>query len=333
MKRIYFLFVFAVLSTMLLAGCGHEHDFQIVSCDAPLTCAICGKTEGEAVGHDFSKATCTEPAKCTRCGETQGEALGHDFSEATCTEPAKCKRCGETQGEALGHSFTEANYQDAAVCTVCGTTEGSPLTPGFEAHGLKINATLDTDYPYVTDTYDGEADTVGTARISDFKICRNDGRLPEKDGYVWLSIHMAVEFTDDAAWMHGYRPGICLEDYYDIELHDDTFRNYEGYGLPEAYRDFTNLTNYSTYNVNFHGIDYECERFTVPNEDNGWMGDHLARSGFTYYFHVPKGYDGTVAGFYHYDFAHPWDAGLYIYDMADDNSLFYKLDPALASND
>lgn len=303
MKRTSYLLILLAILAMILVGCGHEHDFQYVSCDAPLTCSVCGKTEGEAVGHEFSQATCTEPSKCIKCGETQGEALGHKLSEA--------------------------NYQDAPICSVCGATVGSPLTPGFEEHRLKINVELNTDYPYVTSTYDGEDQTTGAARFTDFKAIKGDDVLPEKDGYIWLSIHEEIEFTDEASWMHGYRPGLCLEDYYDIEGHDKSVVKYEGESIPEEYKGFS---SYATYKVSFHGIDYDCERLFKVDENSGWIGDHHAHSGGTYYFHVPEDYDGTVIGLYHYDFNHLWDEGLYIYDMAGDDALFLRLNPSAANN-
>ena len=122
---------------------------------------------------------------------------------------------------------------------------------------------------------------------------------------------------------------MCLEGYYDIEGHDNSVVQYEGESIPEEYKGFS---SYATYKVSFHGIDYDCERLFKVDENSGWIGDHHAHSGGTYYFHVPEDYDGTVIGFYHYDFNHLWDEGLYIYDMAGDDALFLRLNPSAANN-
>ncbi len=331
MKKTHIILLATVAMLMLLVGCGHEHDFQPVSCDAPLTCTICGKTQGDAVGHDYAEATCTEPKTCVRCGITEGEALGHDYAEATCTEPKTCKRCGDKQGEALGHKLSEANYQDAPTCSACGATEGNPLTAGFEEHGLKINAEFDKDIPYITDTYENsKLQTTATVRYTDFKVFKGDDRLPEKDGYIWISVHADVDYTDDAAWDYGYMTGECIEDYYDIEGHDKSVVYYEKKDIPEEYKDFSDNMTYTTYTVNFHGKDYDCERLYAADEGNGWIAEKHARYGCTYCFHIPEGYDGTVLGFYHKKLDHPWEEGMYIYDMADEDTIFIRLDPELA---
>ncbi|MCR5675937.1 MAG: hypothetical protein K6G16_09535 [Lachnospiraceae bacterium] len=320
-KRMGALLLGAVLA-VTVCGCGHEHDFQPVSCDEPLTCTICHKTEGDPIGHDFAEATCTEPKTCKRCGETEGEALGHDFSEATCTEPKTCKRCGETEGEALGHQLTEANYQDPPTCERCGATVGEPMKSSFEAHGLKLtDAKPDEEIPYVTGTYDGKGlVTHGTARFSALERPEEGTIFTKKDGYETLAVSMQVDYTDDAAWENGYMTGICLEDYYTIEFHDDTTVYTEK--TPEEYKGYE---GYSTYKVNFHGKEYECEKMYKPFESTGWIGEKHALIGDTYYFHVPVGYDGTVIGLYHNSNDLEWKDGMYIFDIADDDAIFYRL--------
>lgn len=36
-----------------------EHTFVEATCEAPMTCSVCGATEGEALGHDFAYGTCS----------------------------------------------------------------------------------------------------------------------------------------------------------------------------------------------------------------------------------------------------------------------------------
>ncbi len=325
MKKIRLSLITAAAFVFVLAGCGHEHDFQEVSCDKPLTCSICGKTTGDPIGHDFESATCEEPKTCSRCGETEGKPKGHKWMDATCTEPETCKRCGETQGEPLGHEIVDANYQTGGYCIRCGEEDGEPLTPGFVKHGLDINCKLGKEYDYTTMVY--EADdiyTVGKACFDSFEIFDGDEIFPEEDGYVWLAVHMYVNYSDKNAQKYGYVTGICVEDYYDIEGHDDSLNYYDV--LPSEYEMFD---AYTTFNVNFYGKDYECERLSKFDE-NGWVTNSSAHYGVTYYFHVPENYDGTVVGFYSKYTGVDWEDGMYIYDLADENTLFFRLDPELA---
>ena len=327
MKRNPFIAACTAALLLLLAGCGHEHDYQPVACDQPLTCTVCGATEGEVIGHDFAEATCTEPKTCKRCGATEGEALGHDLSEATCTEAPTCKRCGATEGEPLGHDLSEANYQDPPTCSRCGAIEGEKLKGSFEEHGMVCNAKADTDIPYTTDVYEEvDAQTTGTVRFSDFKCFKGDDTFPEKDGYVWLTVHMTADYTDDAAWEYGYRTGICIEDYYTVEAHDDSMKHEEK--MPAGFEKFD---EYSTYKVNYHGQEYDCVRVGVTDKETGWVEDKHAHVGHTYWFQVPDGYDGSVLGFYHNHRDKEWKEGMYIYDVADEEAIFFRLDPAQAA--
>jgi len=85
----------------------------------------------EALGHKWTAATCTDPMTCSVCGATEGNALGHSFGEweittaPTCTQDGvqtrKCSACEETETETIaakGHSMTLT----AAVAPTCTTT-------------------------------------------------------------------------------------------------------------------------------------------------------------------------------------------------------------------
>ena len=54
--------------------------------------------------HEWTEATCTQPKTCALCGVTEGEALGHDWQEATCIAPKICARCGSMEGRRWGTS-------------------------------------------------------------------------------------------------------------------------------------------------------------------------------------------------------------------------------------
>ena len=96
------------------------HDWQDATCDAPRTCSICGRTEGEKLEHDWQDATCEDPETCALCGKTRGKANGHNWEEATCTSAERCTRCGKQRGGALGHDLPEFETTKEATCTEAG---------------------------------------------------------------------------------------------------------------------------------------------------------------------------------------------------------------------
>lgn len=110
---------------LAVTACGCRHEWAEAGCSAPKTCALCGKTAGEALGHSWAAADCETPETCSLCGQTRGEALGHDWSEASCLEASVCTRCEERDGEALGHDWQEATCQSPSTCVLCGETDGA----------------------------------------------------------------------------------------------------------------------------------------------------------------------------------------------------------------
>lgn len=279
-----------LLFCVLFAGCGHQHTWV--------------------------EATCTEPKTCSECGETEGEALGHDWVEATCTAPKTCSRCGATEGEALPHTLTEATYQSPAVCTVCGAEVGEPLTPAFEELGVKGQfMEVGQTYPYVTICYEEPSlKTTCDLTITNYESNASDPALPAKDGYVWKVVDVEILINDDNANMFGYQVSECNEDYYDILGHDATVTYAE---TPEPPYD-----SQCTFTVNWNGEDYECQR-NYTGESTGWRDDHTVLITKHYEYLVPEGYDGCVLGFR--DASIEWGDGMHISDIADDNTLFFRL--------
>ncbi|MBQ7345715.1 MAG: RICIN domain-containing protein, partial [Oscillospiraceae bacterium] len=118
------------------------HDWQDATCTAPKTCAVCGLTEGEALGHSYEAVvtapTCTDEGYtsyiCSACGDTYavpGEAAtGHSFADwvevkaPTCTTMGQLKRtcanCGSYQIQDV--ATTDHTYEDG-VCTGCGAED------------------------------------------------------------------------------------------------------------------------------------------------------------------------------------------------------------------
>lgn len=95
----------------------HVHDYQSATCTLPETCAICGETNGDALGHAWTKADCEMPETCTVCALTQGSALGHAWRGATCTSPKVCTNCNKTEGKASSHKYSNGK------CTSCGAKD------------------------------------------------------------------------------------------------------------------------------------------------------------------------------------------------------------------
>ena len=125
MKRIIATMLVCILLLPMLAGCCLSHDWQAATCQAPETCAKCGKIQGEILPHNWEKATCEKSETCTQCGATQGDPLGHEWQAATCETPETCATCGKTQGEALGHIIQPEIIEEGnllvGTCTNCNT--------------------------------------------------------------------------------------------------------------------------------------------------------------------------------------------------------------------
>lgn len=80
------LFTLVIISILLctLSACGCDHQWQEPSCNAPKTCTICHKTEGENLEHQWIEASCIAPKTCELCGEIKGEKVEHNFGERYC---------------------------------------------------------------------------------------------------------------------------------------------------------------------------------------------------------------------------------------------------------
>ena len=133
MKRAFPLLLVLVLM-LCLCGCSTllcKHQFEEATCQAPKTCILCGKTEGETGDHSYTAATCTAPKTCTVCGKTDGNVATHTFADATCTAPKTCTVCQATEGKALGHTFADATCTAPKTCSICGATEGEALRHTF----------------------------------------------------------------------------------------------------------------------------------------------------------------------------------------------------------
>lgn len=266
--------------------------------------------------HEWVAADCVTPKTCAKCGETEGEVLGHSWQDASCEAPRTCARCGATEGEPV-HQWKEANYQDPQTCTLCGAAEGEPLTPSFAKHGLPQPYLLsdegwngDTGLPYVTTCYENTSKkTEGMLFPSNYRVFESDETHEGKEGYEWRAVHITITFDDKNAYDDGYMVRNCNEDWYTIEKHDQTVQD-----LSDTLKSYT---------VNYHGVDYPDCLHSFEFVEKKWV-NRVAYWDADFYFRVPVGYDGAVLGFY--DGGIAWEDGMYIYDVADENTLFFRLD-------
>ena len=156
---------------------GHSYESVVTAptCDADgyttHTCTVCGDSFVDspvsALGHSWLDATCTEASTCAVCGATDGEALGHSYDAViqgpTCTEDGHgaytCTVCGHSYEEVLptpGHAWEEANCVAPKTCTVCGLTEGEISDHYYEAVVTDPTCTADG---YTTHTCTGCGDS------------------------------------------------------------------------------------------------------------------------------------------------------------------------------
>ena len=271
---------------------------------------LAGLLSGCSCEHEWADATCLTPKTCNLCQETEGEALGHTWAEVTCAAPKTCTSCGETEGEALPHTWVEANYQDPKTCAGCSVTEGKPLPADFEVHGLSCNLTENYKMLYITRCYDDPSkETKAELKMYNYCVFEFDETHPAKEGYEWRKVTAQIYFTDENAYKYGFHVRGDIADFYTIKQHDDSL---------------VELDDGSTeYVVNFHGTEYPCKAIIEGVTTSGWVNRTNIWAA-TFYFHIPVGYDGTVIGFY--DTVIEQEDGMYIYDIADENALFFRLD-------
>jgi len=297
-----------------LSGCGHAHIWNDATCTAPKTCSECGETEGEPLEHTWEEATCANPKTCSVCGETEGEPLEHTWEEATCTEPKTCKVCGATEGDTLPHEFTEANYQSPATCEICGVSDGEAVQGDFDKHGLVCNVELDKEYPYKTLTSANKnVSTNGTVVFSNYRTFDSDEEHEGIEGYEWKCVDITFTYSDDNANVYGSTSFPFTTDFYVCEP--------SGSRADKDESDTGVLEDNDTYTVNYNGIDYsEC-----LEEDHALIMEwnkNIFTCKIQFSFRVPIGYDGCVVGAISDG---QYKEGDYIYDVADENTLFFRL--------
>lgn len=266
-----------------------------------VTLTLCFMLIGCGHKHTWVDATCSEAKHCSECGETEGEPLNHTWVEASCSEAKHCSICGKTEGEPLQHTLTEATYQKPAICTVCGSTVGDPLQPDFEKYGLKCNAEVNVEYPYITNCQkDTSKATTGKVSFTDYKVFTSDDTHEALDGYEWRTVTAIASFDDDNA--KNFLPLACIKssDYYDIITCDSQ--------------------------EDFYPIIYNGKNYDVYSEASilsyGWDKNGVYTFKVRAFYRVPIGYDGAVIAWYS---SANKNNGTYSYEKFDDNSVIFRL--------
>lgn len=265
-----------------------------------------------ACGSDDDTVT-TEPETTAAPTESVSacEVNGHTWVDATCETAKTCSVCGMTEGEALGHTWVDANYQAPKTCSVCGATEGEPLVASFVEHGLSVLSVDEAaEYSYVTTCYgDTSQKTTATVYLSGYNRFESDETHEAAEGYEWITLTIKMRFDDENANAYGMTVTTCNENYYDIEEWDAS-----GHEVSDGVRGYT---------VNYNGIEYTECLYTSSGLDFGaWEGSTCWVT-LTEYYRVPVGYDGIVLGLR--DSGVEWPDGQHIYDIADENTLFFRL--------
>ena len=222
--------ILLILCIMMIDGCCLKHDWQEATCDNPMTCKICGETQGEPLGHEWLDATCTLAKTCSVCGATEGEPLGHDWMaatcehpktcrvcgateggnadhdwiEATCLHPRKCSVCGITEGGTLPHTWVRANYDSSKYCSVCGVVEGDSLIPAFEKRKYEFTLQKGTTWDYTTIANADNSNVTGKATVIDTRNYYSDGAHAGRDGYEWREATVEFKMPTGCKVMLGY---------------------------------------------------------------------------------------------------------------------------------
>jgi hypothetical protein len=144
MKKQCMLCLSTLILVTTLTASAHEHIWKEATCTEPMTCTVCGETEGEALGHTWEEATCTEPKICSVCGETEGNPLGHT------REVGRCSICGKLINPELCQNVYETMEKISGAdneALEATNVEFSSLPVAYSA-SIKAQAGLDKVYDY-----------------------------------------------------------------------------------------------------------------------------------------------------------------------------------------
>ena len=167
--------------------------------------------------------------------------------------------------------------------------------------------------PYTTICSEDESKTTtGEAAVIAYEIFTSDVGYPEKEGYEWRVVTFEVRFFDENAQNYGAYPFYRFEDYYCVQLHDETCTE----------EDMGDYTCYTMTRL-FCGEEVQTQ-LRVRDSWSNWRKDSDGNDEVFYNiefaFHVPEGYDGAVAGLEDGSYLYPDD-----YDVTDCQPEYFLL--------
>ena len=177
-------------NTVEIKALGHK--MSDATCQAPKTCSVCGKTEGEVLPCKAGEPkkendvapTCEDDGSydlatyCVWCNTELSRqtftvgATGHDMAPATCDAPATCKNgCGHTEGAPLKNHTVVAHYESGLLYYTCATCEESYYTDvALVYDGTKLPMLTMNGDPTITVNANGEYDVVAGTQRSQYML-------------------------------------------------------------------------------------------------------------------------------------------------------------------
>ena len=130
------------------------------------------------------------------------------------------------------------------------------------------------------------------------------------EGYEWRGLECRVKYS---SFSHGYSTVSCMEDYYNIILHDDTQKLLE-----------ENTGEKSYWSIRSHHVKWNGEE-RVAYCYYASKGDGNGNVTYDYFIYAPKGYDGAVFGLLDGRKVPEWEDDTYVFDYVSKYTLMFRL--------
>ncbi len=164
MKHFIPILLCLLLTAAVLAGCSCNHQWSQANCQAPKTCTLCNKTEGEIGTHQWILASCKAPKTCKICQITEGEPIDHNWKDATTEAPKTCADCGLTEGQKI---FVDSRFQTSACEKLFGTWKATYEINGEETFGMTIDGENLNYTAYITMTFTNDGKLISKTEFEE----------------------------------------------------------------------------------------------------------------------------------------------------------------------
>lgn len=176
------------------------HEWVEATCESPMYCPICNRTNGKKLVHAGGHATCSALAICEHCGKEYGEYRAHTFNKKKLSENTDeymhyflCTACSAvSEGEEHTWNVEAATYADDKACTVCGYVIEESLAhehTGGEAN-CESGAVCDLCNKEYTDPLGHTFDETTWSQVSSQKhyhTCTVCGEHDEGEEHNWVT--------------------------------------------------------------------------------------------------------------------------------------------------